>query len=148
VFSTLLGKEAFWQLSFPPHNAWTFSFSRELPLNAEWTEEKSITGKCRPDVDLRQSKWRDEFESLPEINARRQRARWLRKELNFVWPAGEPEALRPLAEENLADCIYKQTDVNWFDLCARCDACALKIYQAVAGMLRADLFASATVRKS
>jgi len=29
-FQHLLGKEAFWQLFIPPHNAWTFSFSREL----------------------------------------------------------------------------------------------------------------------
>jgi len=60
--------------------------------------------------------------------------------------AGEPEALRPLAEE-IWQIVYSKP-MSLVDLCARCDACALKIYQAVAGMLRADLFASATVEKA
>ena len=143
-FQHLLGKEAFWQLFNASNNAWTFSFSRDLPLNAEWTEEKSITGN--PDQMLIEAiQIRDEFEALRK-SMRDDNLPLVRKELNFVWPESEPEALRPLAEE-IWQIVYSKP-MSLVDLCARCNACALKIYQAVAGMLRADLFASAPVEKA
>src|SRR5439155_20709879 len=54
--------------------------------------------------------------------------------------------LRPLAEE-IWQIVYSKP-MSLVDLCARCNDCASKMYQAVAGMLRADLFASATVEKA
>src|SRR5262249_1913415 len=45
-FQQLLGNEAFWQLFIQPRKGWTFSFSRELPTNVAWTEEKIITGSA------------------------------------------------------------------------------------------------------
>jgi hypothetical protein len=143
-FQHLLGKEAFWQLFNAPHNAWTFSFSRELPLNAEWTEEKSITGNA-DQMLIEAIQIRDEFEALRK-SMRDDSVPLVRKELNFVWPESEPEALRLLAEE-IWQIVYSKP-MSLVDLCARCNACALKIYQAVAGMLRADLFASAPVEKA
>jgi len=143
-FQHLLGKEAFWQLFIPPHNAWTFSFSRELPLNAEWTEEKTITGSA-DQMLIEAIQMRDEFDSLRK-SMRDDNVPLVRKELNFVWPTGEPEVLRPLAEE-IWQIVYSKP-MSLVDLCARCNACASKIYQAVAGMLRADLFASATVENA
>ena len=88
---------------------------------------------------------RDEFESLRK-SMRDDNVPLVRKELNFAWPESEPEALRPLAED-IWQIVYSKP-MSLVDLCARCNACALKIYQAVAGMLRADLFASATVEKA
>ena len=143
-FKHLLGKEAFWQLFMPPHRAWTFSFTRELPLDAEWTEEKSITGSA-DQMLIEAIQMRDEFESLRK-EMRDDSIPLVRKELNFVWPESEPAALRPLAEE-IWQIVYSKP-MPLVVLCALCNACALRIYQAVAGMLRADLFASATAEKT
>ena len=143
-FQHLLGPEAFWQLFNPPHKAWTFSFSRELPFNAEWTEEKSITGSA-DQMLIEAIQMRDEFESLRK-EMRDDNVPLVRKELNFVWPKNEPEALRPLAEE-IWQIVYSKP-MSLVDLCTLCNACALKVYQAVAGMLRADLFASAILEKT
>jgi hypothetical protein len=62
-----------------------------------------------------------------------------RQQLNFVWLDGDLEELRAVAEE-IWQIAYNQP-MSLVDLCQRCNACALKVYLAVAGMLQAGLFA-------
>jgi hypothetical protein len=68
-----------------------------------------------------------------------------RQKLNCVWPASEPETLQSTAEE-IWQIAYSEP-ISLADLCARCNVCALRVYQAVAGMLRAGLFALTTTEK-
>ena len=136
-FQHLRGEEAFWQLFIQPRKAWTFSFSRELPTNVDLAEQKIIT--ATPDEMLIQAiQMRDEFESIRKSMSD-DTARLKRQQLNFVWPESDLEELRPVAEE-IWQIAYNQP-MSLVDLCQRCNACALKIYLAVAGMLRAGLFA-------
>jgi len=140
-FQHLVGKEAFWQLFVPPPKAWTFSFARELPPNVELTDEKIITGNADA-LLIEAIQMRDEFESLRQLMDD-DRTPLKRQELNFVWPDSELQMLRPLAEE-IWQIVYSKP-MSLGDLWTHCNACKLKTYQAVAGMLRAGLFAFATV---
>jgi hypothetical protein len=136
-FRNLLGEEAFWQLFIQPRKAWTFSFSRESPIDVDWTEQKIVT--CSADEMLiRAIQMRDEFERVRE-SMNDETALVKRHQLNFVWPKGNPEEVRPLAEE-IWQIIYNQP-TSLVDLCARCSVCALRVYETVAEMLRADLVA-------
>ena len=141
-FRILLGEEAFWQLFIQPRKAWTFTFSRELPTIEDWAEHKNIT-RTADDMLLHAVQMRDEFESL-RGSIGNDTAPLKRQQLNFVWPESEPEALRPLAEE-IWQIAYSKP-ISLIDLSERCSACALKVYKAVAGMLRAGLFAFETVK--
>jgi hypothetical protein len=140
-FRHLLGEEAFWQLFVQPRKAWTFTFSRELPTSVDWAEHKTIT-RGADEMLVCAIQMRDEFESLRESMSD-ETALLNRQQLNFVWPESEVGALRPLAEE-IWQIAYTKP-MSLVDLCARCNACALRVYQAVAGMLRARLFALAMV---
>jgi hypothetical protein len=142
-FQQLVGEEAFWQLFMQPSKSWTFSFSRELPTNVEWTEQKIITGSADA-LLIHALQMRDEFESLRKSMSDNS-APLKRQQLNFVWPEGD-QRLRPVAEE-IWQIAYSQP-ISLVDLCGRCNACALKIYQAVVAMLDAGLFAVAIVEEA
>jgi CRP-like cAMP-binding protein len=135
-FQQLLGEEAFWQLFIQPRKAWTFTFSRELPTSVDFKEHKSIT-RGAEEMLIQAVQMRDEFETLRE-SIGEATAMLKRQQLNFAWPASEPETLRPMAEE-IWQIAYSEP-ISLVDLCGRCNACALTIYQAVAGMLRGGLF--------
>jgi hypothetical protein len=142
-FRRLLGEEAFWQLFIQPREAWTFTFSRELPSSVDFKEHKSIT-RGAEEMLIEAVRMRDEFESLRE-SLPDETATLKRQQLNFVWPASELETLRPTAEE-IWQIAYSQP-ISLVDLSALCNACVLTVYQAVAGMLRAGLFALTTMEK-
>ena len=136
-FQHLLGEEAFWQLFVQPRTAWTFSFSRELPTNVNWSEQEVITSTA-DEILIQAIQMRDEFESVRKSMSD-DTAALKRQQLNFVWPDTDLEQLRPVAEE-IWQIAYNQP-MSLVDLCQRCNACALKVYLAVAGMLKAGLFA-------
>jgi hypothetical protein len=69
-----------------------------------------------------------------------------RQQLNFVWLDGDLEELRAVAEE-IWQIAYNQP-MSLVDLCQRCNACALKVYLAVAGMLQAGLFALVPIEEA
>lgn len=136
-FQHLQGEEAFWQLFMQPRKAWTFSFSRESPMDVDWTEQKMQTAGAE-EMLIRAIQMRDEFERLKE-SVGGETALLKRQQLNFIWPESNSEEARPLAEE-IWQIIYTQP-TSLIDICARCHVCALKVYGAVAEMLRADLVA-------
>jgi len=136
-FQHLLGEEAFWQLFIQPRKAWSFSFSKELPTNLDWTEQKIITASA-DEMLIQAVQMRDEFESLRKSMSD-DSALLKRQQLNFVWMDSDLEELRSVAEE-IWQIAYNQP-MSLVDLCQRCNACALKVYLAVAGMLQAGLFA-------
>ena len=136
-FQHLRGEEAFWQLFMQPRKAWTFSFSRELPTEADWTGERIVTGSAE-EMLIRAIQMRDEFERVKE-SVGHETALLKRQQLNFIWPKSNSDKARPLAEE-IWQIVYNQpTSLN--DVCGRCNVCALKVYEAVAEMLRAGLVA-------
>jgi hypothetical protein len=142
-FQHLLGGEAFWQLFSQPRKAWTFMFSRELPTNIDFKEHKAIT-RGAEEMLMQAVQMRDEFESL-RGSMSKQIGILKRQQLNFVWPESEPQALRPTAEEIWQTAYNEPMSVA--DLYGQCNACALRIHQAVAGMLRAGLFDLIVVEK-
>lgn len=137
-FRHLLGEEAFWQLFIEPRQPWTFSFSRELPTHVDFKEHKTIT-RGAEEMLVHAIQLRDEFEGvqklLPDDGALLKR-----QQLNFAWSNRDLEEVRPVAEE-IWQIAYSQP-ISLRELCQRCDVCALKIYVAVAEMIRAGLFAS------
>jgi len=136
-FRHLLGEEAFWQLFIQPRKAWTFTFSQELPAQVNFKEHKSITRNAE-EMLVQAIQMRDEFEvlqkSLPDETALLKR-----QQLNFAWSNSDLKDLLPIGEE-IWQVAYSQP-ISLADLCARCNVCALKIYLAVAEMLRSELFA-------
>jgi hypothetical protein len=143
-FQHLLGEEAFWQLFIQPRKAWSFSFSKELPTNVDWTEQKIITSSA-DEMLIQAVQMRDEFESLRKSMSDNS-ALLKRQQLNFVWLDSDLEELRAVAEE-IWQIAYNQP-MSLVDLCQRCNACALKVYLAVAGMLQAGLFALVPVEEA
>jgi CRP-like cAMP-binding protein len=135
-FRHLLGEEAFWQLFIEPPKAWTFSFSRELPAHVDFKEHKAITRSAEAML-VQAIQMRDEFEGVQKSLGGKA-ALLKRQQLNFVWPENELEELRPVGEE-IWQAAYSQP-ISLADLCTRCNVCALKIYLAVAEMLRAGSF--------
>lgn len=135
-FQHLLGEEAFWQLFIQPRKALSFSFSKELPTNVDWTEQKIVTASA-DEMMIQAVQMRDEFESLRKSMSDNS-ALLKRQRLNFVWPDNNLEELRPVAEE-IWQIAYSQP-TSLVDFCQRCNVCALKVYQAVAGMIQAGLF--------
>ena len=142
-FQHLLGEEAFWQLFIQPRKGWTFTFSRERPANVDFKEHKTIA-RGAEEMLVQAIQLRDEFESL-RGSITNESGVLKRQQLNFAWPEGEPEALRPAAEE-IWQIVYNEP-MSLVDLYSRCNLCALRIYQAVTRMLRAGLFAMTTVDK-
>ena len=136
-FQHLLGEEAFWQLFIQPRKAWSFSFSKELPTNVDWTEQKIITASA-DEMMIQAVQMRDEFDSLRKSMSDNS-ALLKRQQLNFVWQDSDLGELRAVAEE-IWQIAYNQP-MSLVDLCQRCNACALKVYLAVAGMIQAGLFA-------
>lgn len=136
-FQHLLGEEAFWQLFIQPRKTWTFSFSRDLPTNVNWSDQEIVTSTA-DEILIQAIQMRDEFESIRKSMSD-DTAALKRQQLNFVWPDADLEELRPIAEE-IWQMAYNQP-MSLVDLCQRCNACALKVYLAVAGMLKAGLFA-------
>jgi hypothetical protein len=143
-FQHLLGEEAFWQLFIQPRKSWTFTFSREKPTGADFKEHKSIT-RGSEEMLIEAVRMRDEFETLQELMGEAT-AVLKRRQLNFAWPTDEVEALRPMAEE-IWQIAYSEP-ISLVDLCGRCNTCALKVFQAVAGMLRANLFSLTPTEKN
>jgi hypothetical protein len=143
-FQHLLGEEAFWQLFIQPRKAWSFSFSKELPTNLDWTEQKIITASA-DEMLIQAVQMRDEFESLRKSMSD-DSALLKRQQLNFVWMDSDLEELRSVAEE-IWQIAYNQP-MSLVDLCQRCNACALKVYLAVAGMLQAGLFALVPIEEA
>jgi hypothetical protein len=136
-FQHLQGEEAFWQLFMQPRKAWTFSFSRQSPIDADWMEQKIRTASAE-EMLIRAIQMRDEFERVKE-SLGDERALLKRQQLNFIWPKNNSEEVRPLAEE-IWQIVYNQP-TSLIDTYARCHVCALKVYEAVAEMLRAGLVA-------
>jgi hypothetical protein len=143
-FQHLLGEEAFWQLFIQPRKAWNFSFSKDLPTNVDWTEQKIITSSA-DEMLIQAVQMRDEFESLRKSMSDNS-ALLKRQQLNFVWLDSDLEELRAVAEE-IWQIAYNQP-MSLVDLCQRCNACALKVYLAVAGMIQAGLFALVPVEEA
>ena len=143
-FQHLLGEEAFWQLFIQPRKAWSFSFSKELPTNVDWTEQEIITASA-DEMMIQAVQMRDEFESLRKSMSDNS-ALLKRQQLNFVWLDSDLEELRSVAEE-IWQIAYNQP-MSLVDLCQRCNACALKVYLAVAGMIQAGLFALVPVEEA
>jgi hypothetical protein len=143
-FQHLLGEEAFWQLFIQPRKAWSFSFSKELPTNVDWTEQKIITASA-DEMMIQAVQMRDEFESLRKSMSDTT-ALLKRQQLNFVWLDSDLEELRSVAEE-IWQIAYNQP-MSLVDLCQRCNVCSLKVYLAVAGMLQAGLFALGPVEEA
>ncbi len=141
-FQHLLGEEAFWELFIQPRKAWTFTFSRERPANVDFKEHKTIT-RGAEEMLIQAIQMRDEFEGLQESLSNGGKLK--RQQLNFAWPEGEAESLRPVAEE-IWQIVYNEP-MSLIDLYGRCNVCALRIYHAVAEMLRAGLFAMTTPEK-
>lgn len=142
-FQHLLGEEAFWQLFILPRKEWTFTFSRELPVNVDFKEHKTIT-RGAEEMLVQAIQMRDEFEGL-HGSIGNETGKLKRQQLNFAWPEGEVEALRPVAEE-IWQIVYNEP-MSLVELYGRCNVCALRIYQAVARMLRAGLFIMMPVEK-
>ena len=142
-FQHLLGEEAFWQLFIHPRKAWTFTFSRERPANVNFKEHKSIT-RGAEEMLVEAIQMRDEFESI-QGSIKNETGILKRQQLNFAWPNGELEALRPTAEE-IWQIAYNEP-MSLTELYGRCNVCALRIYQAVTKMLQAGLFAMTVPEK-
>jgi len=136
-FQHLRGEEAFWQLFMQPRKAWTFSFSGESPIDVDWTEQKIVTSSAE-EMLIRAIQMRDEFERARE-SVGDETALLKRQQLNFIWPKNNSKEVRPLAEE-IWQIVYNQP-TSLIDICARCNVCALKVYETVAEMLRAGLVA-------
>jgi hypothetical protein len=143
-FQHLLGEEAFWQLFIQPRKAWSFSFSKELPANVDWTDQEIITASA-DEMLIQAVQMRDEFESLRKSMSD-DSALLKRQQLNFVWLDTDLEELRAVAEE-IWQIAYNQP-MSLVDLCHRCNACSLKVYLAVAGMLQAGLFALVPIEEA
>jgi len=142
-FQHLLGEEAFWQLFIQPRKAWTFTFSRERPANVDFKEHKTIT-RGAEEMLIQAIQMRDEFEGL-QGSISHETGKLKRQQLNFAWPEGEAESLRPAAEE-IWQIVYNEP-MSLIELYGRCNVCALRIYQAVGRMLRAGLFAMTAPEK-
>src|SRR5262249_2361831 len=83
-FRHLLGEQAFWKLFIPPRKPWSFSFSKELPTNVDWKEQKIVTASA-DEMMIQAVQMRDEFESLRKSMSDNS-ALLKRQRLNFVWP--------------------------------------------------------------
>ena len=138
-FEHLRGEEAFWQLFLTDGIPGTFSFSSGAANQAEQPEAAEIT-RAAGDMLIHALQWRDEFEALKGEMFEGAALLERRKPHLSADQVGSA-ALRPLVEQ-----IWRFSDkrrVPLRSLYPRFEVCELRIYQAVAALVRSGHLALA-----